>query len=62
MFYSSLNLSEKYKFYVSYTPDGKETELAFTFGTAPDDKGNGSNIINHGIRNLIFSIMILLLF
>ena len=62
VFYSSLNLSEKYKFYVSYTPDGKETELAFTFGTAPDDKGNGSNIINYGIRNLIFSIMILLLF
>ena len=61
VFYSSLNLSEKYKFYVSYTPDGKETELAFTFGTAPDDKGNGSNIINYGIRNLIFSIMILLL-
>ena len=62
VFYSSLNLSEKYKFYVSDTPDGKETELAFTFGTAPDDKGNGSNIINYGIRNLIFSIMILLLF
>ena len=62
VFYSSLNLSEKYKFYVSYTPDGKETELAFTFGTAPDDKGNGSDNIKYEIRNFIFGVVILLLF
>jgi hypothetical protein len=62
VFYSSLNLSEKYKLYVSYTPDGKETELAFTFGTAPDDKGNGSDNIKYEIRNFIFGVVILLLF
>ena len=67
VFYSSLNLNEKYKFYVSDTPDGKETELKFTFGKTPgkDDGGSdspsGSNLIRINFRNLIFGVMIILL-
>ena len=67
VFYSSLNLNEKYKFYVSDTPEGEETELKFTFGKTPGDKDDGSdsdsgcNLIKFSLRNLIFGVFVLLL-
>ena len=55
LFYSSINLTEKYKFYVSDSTSGTETELSFTFGTAD------GNFIKYGFSKFIFVLVTLLL-
>ena len=63
VFYTSANLTDKYKFYLADSTEGEESEIKFNFGTSPSgnddggDKGNNSDKI--GIKKILFGVIIL---
>lgn len=64
VFYTSTNLTDKYKFYLADSTEGEESEIKFNFGTTPsgnDDDGSdkGNNSENIGIKKILFGVIIL---